>query len=78
MALQPLGQTGIVVQRPAAPAANDFIVVTVTANGLPGTDNICAPNDGTWTEIGGAPVTRTSGAVTVSQATVQLPFGRRG
>ena len=69
MALRPLGQTGIVVQRPAAPAANDFIVVTVTANGLPATDNICAPNDGTWTEIGGAPVTRTSGAVTVSQAT---------
>ena len=58
VALQPLLQNGIAVQRPQTNAApNDFIVVTVTAHGLPASDNICAPRDGTWTELGGAMVT---------------------
>ena len=49
-------------------AADDFIVATVTANGL-STGNICAPNDGTWTELNDAPVTSTNGGVTTTQAT---------
>jgi hypothetical protein len=64
--LQPLLKNGIVVQRPANPNANDFIVVTVTASGLPSGDNICAPNDGTWTELNGAATPTGDG---LSQAT---------
>ena len=69
IALKPLSNRGIVVQRPGPQAANDFILVTVTANGLPTGNNICAPNDGTWTELNNAMVTSTSGGVTTSQAT---------
>ena len=67
IALQPLLKTGIVVQRPASPNANDFLVVTVTASGLPSGDNICAPNDGTWSELNGAMATTTGNGL--SQAT---------
>ncbi len=68
IALNPLSNTGIVVQRPGPQAADDFIVVTVTANGL-ATGNICAPDDGTWTELNNAPLTKTGGGVTTTQAT---------
>ena len=68
IALNPLSNTGIVVQRPGPQAADDFIVVTVTANGL-ATGNICAPDDGTWTELDNAPLTKTGGGVTTTQAT---------
>ena len=65
IALRPLGTAGIVVNRPPTPTANDFVMVTVTANGLTAAgNNICAPNDGSWTELG---TLLTSGAI--SQAT---------
>jgi hypothetical protein len=68
IALKPLSNTGIVVQRPSPLADNDFVVVSVTANGL-ATGNICAPNDETWTELNDSTVTSTNGGVTTSQAT---------
>ncbi len=75
IALNPLSNTGIVVQRPGPQAANDFIVVTITANGL-ATGNICAPDDGTWTELDNPPDRSTSGGVTTTQATYYGPrFG---
>jgi hypothetical protein len=43
-------------------------MVTVTAKGL-ATGNICAPDDGSWTELNGSMITKTAGAVTTSQAT---------
>ncbi len=52
LALKALATTGVSISRPPTPAANDFILVTVTANGLSSSDTICPPNDGTWTEIG--------------------------
>ena len=68
IALQPLLKTGIVVQRPPNPNANDFLVVTVTAKGLT-SGNICAPNDGTWTELNGAMSIETANGLTTDQAT---------
>ncbi len=65
IALRPLGTTGVTIARPPTPAANDFLLVTVTAKGLTGSGNsICAPNDGSWTQLGSLV---TQG--TISQAT---------
>ena len=74
IALQPLLKTGIIVQRPPTPNQNDFLVVTVTATGLT-SGNICAPNDGTWTELNGAMTTETANGLTTDQATW---YGFRG
>ncbi len=62
VALRALSNQGITIARPSSPTGNDFLIVTVTASGLASGASICAPNDGTWTELGGATVT--SGVLT--------------
>ena len=52
IALTPLANDGITIARPASPTGNDFLVATVTVSGLSASGNICAPDDGTWTELG--------------------------
>ena len=49
LALRPLSNQGITIARPSAPTSGDFLIVTVTANGLASGASICAPDDGTWT-----------------------------
>ena len=60
LALRALSNQGIAIARPN-PAADNFEIVTVTASGLASGASICAPSDGTWTELGGSTIT--SGAV---------------
>ena len=43
-------RTSISIDRPATRVDGDFLLVTVTAEGLGG-GNVCAPNDGTWTLV---------------------------
>ncbi len=51
LALRPqFGATSISIDRPATAVNGDFLLVSVTAQGLGG-GNICAPNDGTWTLV---------------------------
>ena len=66
IALTPLANDGITIARPATPTSNDFLVATVTASGLSASGNICAPDDGTWTELG--QITQ-PGSPAVTQAT---------
>ena len=51
VALRPLGSSSITVARPTNKVANDFLLVTVTAAGLPAGGSICAP-DATWHLVG--------------------------
>ena len=60
LALRALSNQGIAIARPN-PGADNFEIVTVTASGLASGASICAPSDGTWTELGGSTIT--SGAV---------------
>ena len=59
-------RSSIVVQRPADAASGDFLLASVTAQGLGG-GNICAPNDGTWTLV--RKTTQGSGATSLTQST---------
>ena len=52
IALTPLANDGITIARPATPTSDDFILVTVTTSGLASNGTICAPDDGTWTQVG--------------------------
>jgi hypothetical protein len=66
IALTPLANDGITLARPASPTSNDFLIATVTASGLGASGNICAPDDGTWSELG--QITQ-AGTTPVTQAT---------
>ena len=59
-------RNSISVNRPANMADGDFLLVSVTAEGLD-TGNICAPNDGTWTLV--RQDKQGAGASSVTQAT---------
>ena len=59
-------RSSIVVQRPADAASGDFLLASVTAQGLGG-GNICAPNDGSWTLV--RKTTQGSGATSLTQST---------
>jgi hypothetical protein len=60
------GPTSISIDRPSTRADGDFLLVSLTAQGLD-TGSICAP-DGTWTLVR-PPDTQGSGAASVTQAT---------
>lgn len=64
LALSALSNTGITIARPPNPVANDFVLVTVTAQGFAAGDNICAPNDRTWSEAGSTTVQGSLGQAT--------------
>jgi Flp pilus assembly protein TadG len=44
-------ETSLAVPVPAAETAGDLVLLSVTTHGLHGNDHICAPDDGTWTEV---------------------------
>jgi Flp pilus assembly protein TadG len=70
IALKPKqGSTSISVTRPTPAAANDYVVVSITATdvGSSGTLYVCPPSDGTWTAI--SEKTQGSGAGAITQAT---------
>ena len=60
IALNPLATNGITIARPSTLTSGDFILVTVSASGLPANSTICPPNDGTWTTVD---QTRSSGTL---------------
>jgi len=65
LALQALGSNGVTIARPPNPTSDDFLLVTVTTKGLTAAGNsICAPDDGTWTQVGSL-----TSKGTISQAT---------
>ncbi len=59
--------TSVTIARPPNPTASDFVLVTVTANGLPSPDRICAPSDGSWTQVG-TTLTQPASGGTLAQA----------
>ena len=57
----------LAIKRPATAAANDLVLVSVTAKGLGASGNVCAP-DATWKQVGPA-ATQGSGSGSLTQAT---------
>ena len=74
VALEPQqGASALSILRPSNSAAGDFLLVTVTASGLPVNGKICAPVDATspWTQLRTAapPLEQGSGATSITQET---------
>ena len=75
IALKPMqGSSSISVTRPTPAAANDYVIVSVTATdvGSSGSLYVCPPSDGTWTTISEK---TQKGSGTTTDAVTQAVFG---